>query len=265
MVRRGAERPSTQNRSYHNRMQSVKVCRATCQGPIEMSHCERPKWRHTGKVETGLRTPRASVAHAKLNRYIKSTSRPGKSVRIGSLLPNSLIQERALIMANQVGNGPLSSDEAEILSTDAPTALDPRLQRLVARRLYGAIERPATSTGQDEVAVIAKVTDRDAWEGLSEVRVGGTVGDAGEDGTLIVTARIPVTRIEYLRQQPFVRSLKATQPLQPTLNRTIAETGAIAALLPAGNQSDGAAGVVVGIVDFGFDFVHRNFRIGVCT
>ena len=86
MVRRGAERPSTQNRSYHNRMQSVKVCRATCQGPIEMSHCERPKWRHTGKVETGLRTPRASVAHAKLNRYIKSTSRPGKSVRIGSLL-----------------------------------------------------------------------------------------------------------------------------------------------------------------------------------
>ena len=163
-------------------------------------------------------------------------------------------------MANQVGNGPLSSDEAEILSTDAPTALDPRLQRLVARRLYGAIERPATSTGQDEVAVIAKVTDRDAWEGLSEVRVGGTVGDAGEDGTLIVTARIPVTRIEYLRQQPFVRSLKATQPLQPTLNRTIAETGAIAALLPAGNQSDGAAGVVVGIVDFGFDFVHRNFR-----
>ena len=90
--------------------------------------------------------------------------------------------------------------------------------------------------------------------------MGGTVGDAGEDGTLIVTARIPVTRIEYLRQQPCVRSLKATQPLQPTLNRTIAETGARADLLPAGNQSDGAAGVVVGIVDFGFDFVHRNFR-----
>ena len=163
-------------------------------------------------------------------------------------------------MANQVGNGPLSSEEAEILSTDAPTALDPRLQRLVARRLYGAIERPGTSTGQDEVAVIAKVTDRDAWEGLSDVRMGGVVGGADQDGTLIVTARIPVTRIEYLRQQPFVRSLKATQPLQPTLNRTIAETGAIAALLPAGNQSDGAAGVVVGIVDFGFDFVHRNFR-----
>ena len=163
-------------------------------------------------------------------------------------------------MANQVGNGPLSSEEAEILSTDAPTALDPRLQRLVARRLYGAIERPGTSTGRDEVAVIAKVTDRDAWEGLSDVRMGGVVGGADQDGTLIVTARIPVTRIEYLRQQPFVRSLKATQPLQPTLNRTIAETGARAALLPAGNQSDGAAGVVVGIVDFGFDFVHRNFR-----
>ena len=79
-------------------------------------------------------------------------------------------------MANQVGNGPLSSDEAEILSTDAPTALDPRLQRLVARRQYGAIERPGTSTGQDEVAVIAKVTDLAAWEGLSDVRMGGAVG-----------------------------------------------------------------------------------------
>ena len=138
--------------------------------------------------------------------------------------------------------------------------LDPRLQRLVVRRSYGLQQAPTSSTGVDEVAVIARVLDVVAWEMLSEVRVGATIGGKGEDGTTIVTGRIPVTRIEYVRQQPFVKSLKAAQPLHSALHRTLEETAARSDLLPVGHLGDGGRGVVVGIVDFGCDFAHENLR-----
>lgn len=150
--------------------------------------------------------------------------------------------------------------EAAVVIADVLATMDPRLQRLVARRRWGMIEHPTASTGQDEVAVIAKVTDLAAWEGLSEVRIGGTFGDKGEDGTFIVTARIPVTRIEQVWRQSFVKSLKAAQPLKPTLAKTVEETGARSDLLPPGHLTNGGEGVVMGIVDYGCDFVHHNFR-----
>ncbi|MCH8267775.1 MAG: S8 family serine peptidase, partial [Acidobacteria bacterium] len=117
-----------------------------------------------------------------------------------------------------------------------------------------------TSTEQDEAAVVAKITDLDKWEQLSEVQIGAAFGSKDPDGTLIVTGRIPVMRIEYVRQQPFVSSLKGAQLLQPTLNKTLKETGAHEDLLPKGNQVEGGKGVVVGIIDYGMDFVHQNFR-----
>jgi subtilisin family serine protease len=122
------------------------------------------------------------------------------------------------------------------------------------------VEFPAVSADQNEVAVIAKVTDLDKWIGLSEVRVGAALGAVADDRTQIVTARIPIQRIENVRQQPFVKSLKATQPLQPVLNATTEETGASPGSLPAGNQTNGGEGVLVGIVDYGCDFKHENFR-----
>lgn len=151
------------------------------------------------------------------------------------------------------------------LSAAAPMAaqvltdLDPRLQRLLVQRRLGVLKTADVSTAEDEVAVIARVTEVSAWEALSEVRIGSTIGKDVE-GTFIVTGRIPVTRIENVRTQTFVKSLKASRPLRLMLDATLAETGARPDLLPEGTQSDGGAGVVVGIVDYGCDFAHQNFR-----
>lgn len=150
-------------------------------------------------------------------------------------------------------------DSASLVATKAYRQMDPRLQRVVARRQRGILEFSTASTEADEVAVIAKVSDIHAWENLSEVRIGTTLG-AETDGTQIVTARIPVQRIEHLRQQDFVVSLKAAQRLQPTLDATTLETQARSELLPAGNLSQGGTNIVVGIVDYGCDFGHHNFR-----
>lgn len=150
--------------------------------------------------------------------------------------------------------------EMTVSTTDAYAGMDPRLQRFVARQRQGLLEAPTVSSAHDEVAVIAKVTDVTAWEALSEVQMGGVFGEPAADGTQIVTGRIPLARIEYVRQQRYVTSLKATQSLRPALDKTIAETGARTDLLPQGQRTAGGAGVVVGIIDFGFDIAHHNFR-----
>jgi subtilisin family serine protease len=146
------------------------------------------------------------------------------------------------------------------VAIDVMTDMDPHLQKIVARVRRGIRKVPTSSTGENEVAVIAKVTDVSAWEGLSEVRVGAEIGSASDDGTTLVTARIPVTRVESVRQKRFVKSLKATRRLRPNLAKTTKETGARLDLLPSGNRTDGGRGAIVGIADFGFDFAHLNLR-----
>src|SRR4051794_24530756 len=107
---------------------------------------------------------------------------------------------------------PTSVSISSGLAEELPDRLDPRLQRLLLRRHQGQVEPARASTGVDEVAVVARVTDLAAWENLSEVRVGSSVREPDAD-TWIVTGRIPVLRIESVRNQPFVRTLKAAQPL----------------------------------------------------
>lgn len=154
---------------------------------------------------------------------------------------------------------------AVTLSAVAPAAssdltpMDPRLQRILARRRLGKPKRADVSTDMDEVAVLARVTSVTQWESLSEVRVGSTIGES-TDGTFVVTGRIPVQRIEAVRLQPFVASLKAAIPLRRMLDATLTDTEAAPHLLPPGERTSGGAGVVVGVVDYGCDFVHKNFR-----
>ncbi|MGI8683641.1 MAG: S8 family serine peptidase [Acidimicrobiales bacterium] len=138
-------------------------------------------------------------------------------------------------------------------------AMDPRLQKLVAFQRHGAQLRATATTQADEVPVVAKVTDVAGWEALSEVHVGVVVGDTAADGTTVVTARLPVSRLEEVRAQPFVVSLKAAQRLHRALAATTADSKARPADLPAGNKVKGGEGVVVGIVDSGCDFAHQNF------
>lgn len=138
------------------------------------------------------------------------------------------------------------------------TSMDPRLQRAKGRWASGSRKQASASTAADEIAVVAKVTSLEDWEALSEVRPGVVAGGAGEDGCFIVTGRIPLKRIEHVRGQRFVRSLKAAQPVRRTLAETVKETLSRPADLPLASRATGK-GVLVGIVDFGGDFAHRNF------
>ena len=105
---------------------------------------------------------------------------------------------------------------AEEVKSSAKTGMDPRLQLLIAQMRSGVSKLASVSTAENEVAVIARVTDADSWLSLSEVRDATFIGKTGGESS-IVTGRIPVTRIERVRDQPYVESLKAAQPMQPML------------------------------------------------
>jgi len=149
---------------------------------------------------------------------------------------------------------------APMVASNVTVQMDPRLQRLVVNCDRGVLLEATASAGVDEVSVIAKVSDIGAWEALSEVRTGAVIaeGDANSSSA-IVTGRIPVSRIEAVRTAPFVLSLKAAQPLQPLLASGVEETNARPAQLPTQSLSNGGKDVVVGIIDYGCDFAHRNF------
>ena len=99
--------------------------------------------------------------------------------------------------------------------TDIFADIDPRLQRLMQRRRRGLSTPPTASTEVGEVAVIAKVNEVEAWYSMTEVREGAEVGTTA-DGNIIVTARVPVSRLQSVRSSPCVISLQASQSLQLT-------------------------------------------------
>jgi subtilisin family serine protease len=142
--------------------------------------------------------------------------------------------------------------------TNIYAGMDPRLQSVVDRRSRGLLTRATASSAADEIAVIALVADRDALRARTDVREGATLGEV--DGGWLVTARVPMDRIEAVRRADEVRSLKPAQTLRPLLSATVAEIDATPAALGASPAAAGGSGAVVGIVDFGGDFAHRNFR-----
>jgi subtilisin family serine protease len=159
-------------------------------------------------------------------------------------------------MANRYSLEQLTPHDSGVL-----TYLDPHLQRLAIQareQLQDISFTIPVGAVIDEAPVIAKVTDFRAWEALPDVRSGVVVHKDGGTEHDIVTGRIPVTRIEAVRQEPFVVSLKASHRLRPHLHATVTDLGADA--LPAASKTAGGQDVIVGLVDFGFDYVHSNFR-----
>jgi subtilisin family serine protease len=142
---------------------------------------------------------------------------------------------------------------------EAFTDIDPRIQLHLDRRARGLVPPATASTAEGEIAVIAKITDLTSWLSRSEVFAGANLGNT-LDGAYIVTARVPLSRVEILRQLPYVQSIKASQILKPALKSTIEEIKARVDLLPPLTQGQQGKGVIVGIIDYGCDFVHQNFR-----
>ncbi|MEL6461575.1 MAG: S8 family peptidase [Cyanobacteria bacterium J06621_15] len=157
--------------------------------------------------------------------------------------------------------------------TDIFADIDPRLQRLMQRRRRGLSTPPTASTEVGEVAVIAKVNDIEAWYSMTEVREGAEVGTT-VDGDIIVTARVPVSRLQSVRSSPCVISLQASQSLQLTTDDLTSQPEYLLEKLEnkenlTQNLTDKPRGfapeqqskdVVVGIIDLGCDFAHQNFR-----
>jgi subtilisin family serine protease len=142
-------------------------------------------------------------------------------------------------------------------TTDIYSQMDPRLQRAVDRRRRGMRTMATASSDEGEIGVLVLVDDTDRFAARGDVRLGAVIGEV--DGGWLVTARVPLGRIEAIRQADGVRSMKAAQPLRPVLRATVPEIEADPASLPEGSLTAGGAGVVVGIIDSGADFAHRNF------
>lgn len=142
--------------------------------------------------------------------------------------------------------------------TDSTTALDPHLQQVIqANKSALPTEQAALSQderGEMQVDVLAKLVDPTvAVPGLT---VAQSIGQ-------IVTGTVAVSAIEQVRQHSNVISLKRATAIQQDLAFSVPEIRADAAqlqaVLPAGTRIDGA-GVIVGVVDYGCDFLHKNFR-----
>lgn len=140
-----------------------------------------------------------------------------------------------------------------------PATMDARLMLAIINRQRGKQALSITSASSDEVAVVARVADAALWRELPDVLPGAQLGTT-PDGSAIVTGRVAIDRIEAVRADAAVRSLKASQLVRPQLEATTRTMRVRADLLPAGVKPKGGAGAVVGIVDFGGDFAHRNFR-----
>jgi subtilisin family serine protease len=139
------------------------------------------------------------------------------------------------------------------------TQLDPQLQRVILEARSGRRSDPAlvqeAGDGSLRVDVLAVLRDpSEAVPGLEIVRV---IGD-------VVTGSCDVADIETVRTHPNVVSLKGATRVEPQLHFSVPEIrgtqDTLRQGLPAGARTVDGAGVIVGIVDFGCDFVHRNFR-----
>jgi subtilisin family serine protease len=106
-----------------------------------------------------------------------------------------------------------------------------------------------------EVNVIARLVDpKQEVPGLNVVRIIGTT----------VTGTVMTDKIESVRDHSNVIVLSAARGLRPELAKSVPEVGAttgqLQTALPQALPTVTGAGIVVGIVDYGCDFVHNNFR-----
>lgn len=140
--------------------------------------------------------------------------------------------------------------------------IDPHLQRVLCRHgeeaavrlAAAAVPRPA----EEEVAVVARVRSPRAWRALTGVSSDATVGPCRDMPGYVVTGRVAVGHLTEVRADPAVHSLKMTQGVGPVLATATKEVGARPVDLPP--DSALGRGVILGVVDFGLDFAHPNFR-----
>lgn len=111
-----------------------------------------------------------------------------------------------------------------------------------------------------DLAPLIAVTIRFTGDPLAQLRALGVV--IGSVSGPVATAQIPLNKLDAVSKVPGVVYIEASKPVVPKLSLSVPATGA--STLRSGNplQWTGAtgAGVVVGVVDDGLDFRHKDFR-----
>jgi subtilisin family serine protease len=143
--------------------------------------------------------------------------------------------------------------------TDIDTDLDPRLQKAILQKRAGVRIDPAVGKASHEGRVMMDVLVelRDPSQPVPGLNIGRPTHG-------IVTGTVDVNNISTVRRHPNIKSLKAARRVKPALKFSVPEVQAthsiIKAGLPQGSPEIHGAGVVIGVVDYGGDFVHNNFR-----
>ncbi|MBD8076944.1 S8 family peptidase [Bacillus thuringiensis] len=139
--------------------------------------------------------------------------------------------------------------------------LDPQLLKIINKikeNERNSVLESRENQNEELVSVTAKVRDAELFFTLPGVYEGENITLAPDKKGHIVTAKVSITEIENINKSPVVLSLKGARQLKPLLIDTKREINAPTP--PFVNGELGGAGVVIGIIDHGCDFVHTNFR-----
>ena len=142
---------------------------------------------------------------------------------------------------------------------EVASGLDPHLQEVILQVRDGSkVDASFSQTAPDGdvlVDVIAKLDD--VGIEVAGLKVVCKIGK-------IVTGQVAVGDIEQVRANDNVTSLKRATRLLPELEFSVGEMNATRQILessvPTGTSPPTGDGVIVGIVDYGADFQHNNFR-----
>lgn len=92
--------------------------------------------------------------------------------------------------------------------------MDARLVLAIINRQRGKQAMSIPSASSNGLAVVARVVDAALWRELPDVLPGAQLGMT-PDGSAIVTGRVAIDRIETVRADAAVRSLRASQLVRP--------------------------------------------------
>lgn len=135
--------------------------------------------------------------------------------------------------------------------------LDPTLRRLLREK-----QPTLRSLSEIQSPERISVTVRARHDVSDEVvALGGEVNSVIGGDPAILTARLPVDRLEHLARTPDVISVSASAPLSTALDRSVVDIRADEVwALQSHDLSITGRGVLIGIVDTGIDWTHPDFK-----
>jgi subtilisin family serine protease len=155
--------------------------------------------------------------------------------------------------AQAVGGFGFTFEEQDVMPD-----LDPQLQHALLSARAGRID-PALVQETDDGSLRVDVTAvlNDPSQPVPGLDVAQSVGD-------IITGSCEVEDIEAVRQHPNVISLKGATKVEANLHFSVPEIRGsekvLRETLPPGTKAPDGSGTIVGVVDFGCDYAHENFR-----